>query len=157
RVGFFVAELPTDDVEGVYHWRQVLEDEAHRIAVPRLEDSDLARMRKLNDSINRERESQNRFLDLNREFHFVAFGKTGSEILLHLLNQLWDSAARYQKTMDLARVSRAVLREHHAALIEAFEARDVNLVNALMAEHRALVPQSTGKITTRSTRAAAGA
>ena len=53
RVGFFVAELPTDDVEGVYHWRQVLEDEAHRIAVPRLEDSDLARMRKLNDSIDR--------------------------------------------------------------------------------------------------------
>ena len=59
--------------------------------------------------------------------------------------------------MDLARVSRAVLREHQAALIEAFEARDVNLVNALMAEHRDLVPQSTGKITTRSTRAAAGA
>jgi len=156
RVGFFVAELPTDDVGGVYHWRQVLEDEAHRIAVPRLEDSDLARMRKLNDSINRERESQNRFLDLNREFHFVAFGKAGSEILLRLLNQLWDSVARYQKTMDLARVSRAVLRDH-AALIEAFEARDVNLVNALMAEHRGLVPQSTGKITTRSTRAAAGA
>ena len=49
RVGFFVAELSLDDIEDVYHWRQVLEDEAHRMAVPKLEKADLARMRQLND------------------------------------------------------------------------------------------------------------
>src|ERR1700742_4265844 len=41
RVGFFVAELSTDDIEDIYHWRQVLEDEAHRLAVPKLEEADL--------------------------------------------------------------------------------------------------------------------
>jgi DNA-binding GntR family transcriptional regulator len=147
RVGFFVAELSPDYVEDVYHWRQVLEDEAHRMGVPRLEESDLRRMREINDRINRAADSRsNRFLDLNREFHFVAFERAGSEVLLRFLNYLWDAAARYQNTMDYARVSRAILRKHHDALIEAFEARDVNLVNARMAEHRALTLQSIRKI-----------
>jgi len=159
RVGFFVAELSPDYIEDVYHWRQVLEDEANRIAVPRLEESDLARMRELNDSINRQPESQsgNRFLDLNREFHFAAFEKAGSEILLRFLNHLWDAAARYQNTMDQARVSRAIMRQHHDALIEAFEARDVNLVNARMAEHRAVTLRAIRQIATTSSRAAVGA
>ena len=143
RVGFFVAELSPKLVEDLYHWRQVLEDEAHRIAVPKLEESDLARMREINDSINRESMTgDNRFVDLNREFHFVIFERAGSEILLRFLNHLWDSAARYQTTMDRARVSRSLLRKHHDALIDALEARDVNLVNARMAEHRALTLQS---------------
>jgi DNA-binding GntR family transcriptional regulator len=147
RVGFFVAELSLEYTEDVYHWRQVLEDEAHRVAVPKLTDADIARMRELNDEINAtEHTPSNRFLDLNREFHFVAFERAGSQVLLRFLTHLWDAAARYQQTMDQARPSRAVLRQHHDALIEAFAARDVNLVNARMAEHRALTLQSIRKL-----------
>ena len=158
RVGFFVAELSAENMEDVYHWRQVLEDEAHRIAVPKLQASDVERMRTLNAEINRTAVSEsNRFVDLNRDFHFVPFERAGSEILLRFLNQLWDAAARYQNTMDHARVSRVTLRKHHDALIKAFAARDANLVNALMAEHRALTLQAIRTIAAPSSRAAAGA
>jgi DNA-binding GntR family transcriptional regulator len=147
RVGFFVAELSPGYIEDVYHWRQVLEDEAHRIAVPRLEDSDIARMRAINSEINKGPTSENRFLDLNREFHFVAFERAESPILTRFLNHLWDAGARYMHTMDYARASRATLREHHDNLIAAFEARDVKRVNQLMAEHRALTLDSIRRIT----------
>ena len=147
RVGFFVAELSSKHTEDVYHWRQILEDEAHRIGVPLLTDEDLARMCEINKGINDGADSRfNRFLDLNRAFHFVAFERAGSEILLRFLNYLWDAAARYQNTMDYARPSRAILREHHDALFEAFQARDINLVNARMAEHRALTLQTIRKM-----------
>jgi DNA-binding GntR family transcriptional regulator len=138
RVGYFVAELSPDYIEDVYHWRQIVEDEAHRIAVPRIDKSDLARMRELNDSTARAVESRDsrRFVDLNREFHFVAFERAGSEILLRFLNHLWDASVRYQNTMAYVPVSRSLLRDQHNALIDAFEARDVSLVNAQMAIHR---------------------
>jgi DNA-binding GntR family transcriptional regulator len=156
RVGFFVAELSPEYIEDVYHWRQVLEDEAHRVAVPRLKDADLARMHKINDAINETGDARsNRFLDLNRDFHFVPFECAGSEVLLRFLNHLWDASARYLHTMDHARSSRAILRQHHDALLEAFEARDVNLVNARMAEHRAVTLQAIRKIASSSGRAAA--
>ena len=137
RVGFFVADLSPDYIEDVYHWRQVLEDEACRIAVPRLGESDLALMRKINENARRAGESKDgSYLDLNREFHFVAFERAGSEILLRFLNHLWDAAARYQSTITYVSESTSQFCAEHNALIEAFEARDVSLVNARMAEHR---------------------
>src|SRR5271157_5333219 len=131
-----IAQLSPDFIDQVYHWRQILEDEAHRIAVPRLDRSDLARMRKINDRACRAAESQDsRFVSLNREFHFVAFKRAGSEVLLRFLDHLWDAAALYQNTIAVS-ISRSLLRDEHNALMEAFEVQDVNLVNARMTEHR---------------------
>ena len=146
RVGFFVASLSVDYIEDVYRWRAVLEDEAHRIAVPKLTAADLARMRQIDKKINRAGESRsNRFIDLNREFHFVAFERAESEILLRFLNHLWDASSRYQNMMDVTR-PRTKLREQHSSILEAFEARDVEAINAHMAEHRALTLEAIRKM-----------
>lgn len=158
RVGFFVAELSTDDIEDIYHWRQILEDEATRIAVPKLDEADLGRMRKLNAAMFRAAEQRDgRFLGLNREFHFIPFERAGSDILVRFISQLWDAAARYQNTMAFARVPRSLLRDHHNALMEAFEARDVNLVNARMAEHRGVTLMAIREITSRTEEAGTAA
>lgn len=154
RLGYFVAELAPDEIEDVYHWRRVLEDEAHRIAVPRLEESDLARMRKINNEIVRPAKQQDRFVDLNRDFHFVPFERAGSETLLRFLNHLWNAAARYQNTMAFVKVPPSLLRDQHNALMEAFEARDVYLVNARMAEHRAVTLRAIREIASGPAKAA---
>jgi len=147
RVGFFVAELSLEYIEDVYHWRQVLEDEAHRIAVPLLDDDDLARMRKLNHGTARTVGYSNKYLDLNREFHFIPFERVGSETLLRFLNHLWDASLRYQNAMSNYPLPRnTLLREQHDGLIEAFEARDVDLVNARMAEHRGITMRAIRQI-----------
>jgi DNA-binding GntR family transcriptional regulator len=143
RIGFFVAELSSEYMADVYHWRQVLEDEAHRVAVPRLDTVDIAKMRATNDALNAPgAEEDARSLYLNREFHFLPFQRADSPILLRFLGHLWDAAARYQNTIDRARVSRAVQHEQHEGLLQAFEARDLDLVNERMAEHRSLTLES---------------
>jgi DNA-binding GntR family transcriptional regulator len=147
RVGFFVAELSTGGLEDIYHWRQVLEDEAHRMAVPRLTNADLARMREINtEMLKAARERSDRFLVLNRQFHFVPFERAGSEHLLRFLNHLWDASARYQNVMVYVRVPRSTLQDHHKRLMKAFEARDVGAVNAAMAEHRQFTLDAIRKI-----------
>jgi DNA-binding GntR family transcriptional regulator len=147
RVGFFVAELSTGGIEDIYHWRQVLEDEAHRIGVPRLSDADLARMREINTGMLRAaRERNDSFLVLNREFHFVPFERAGSEHLLRFLNHLWDASARYQNAMAYVRVPKSLLQDHHNSLMKAFEARDVDAVNAAMAKHRDFTLDAIRKI-----------
>ncbi|MBW8825793.1 MAG: GntR family transcriptional regulator [Acidobacteria bacterium] len=138
RVGFFVAELSFEDMEDIYHWRQVLEDEAHRIAVPKLENADLARMRQLNDAIRvavRDRDAAG-FVELNRAFHFVPFERAGSAHLMRFITSLWDTAERYQNTMAFIKLPRNLLQEQHDSLMEAFEARDVGAVNSGMVQHR---------------------
>ncbi len=137
RIGFFVAELSLADLEDVYHWRGVLEDEAHRLAVPLLTDVDLQRMRELNREMGRAvRESGQTFLSLNRKFHFIPFERSGSEHLVRFLTRLWHSASRYQNAMTYVRVPRVLAHDHHRELMKAFEARDVDRVNEWMARHR---------------------
>lgn len=139
RVGFFVAKMSAQDIEDIYHWRQVLEDDAHRLAIPKLTDDDLKRMRKINDAMSKAAKQRNtRFLSLNREFHFIPFERAGSDHLLRFLNHLWDAAARYQNTMAYVRVPRTLQQEHHMGLMQAFEERDTEAVNRWMKEHRAV-------------------
>lgn len=137
RVGFFVAEMSPHDIEDIYYWRKVLEDKAHHVAVPKLTDDDLDRMRKINDAMSKAAKRPNtRFLSLNREFHFIPFERAGSDHLLRFLNHLWDAAARYQNTMAYVKVPRTLQQEHHVGLMQAYEERDVKAVNQWMAKHR---------------------
>jgi DNA-binding GntR family transcriptional regulator len=148
RVGFFVAELSTGDIEDIYHWRQVLEDEAHRLGVPKLEEADLARMREINGDMCaavRERDTA-AFAELSRTFHFVPFERAGSEHLIRFITHLWDAAARYQNTMAYARVPKDTLQEHHDGLMRAFEARDAGAVNGWMAKHRGVTLDTIRKL-----------
>jgi DNA-binding GntR family transcriptional regulator len=143
RVGFFVAELSTDDIEDIYHWRQILEEEAHRIAVPLLTDTDLTQMREINEKMAAAvTEHSNVFSELNRTFQFIPFQRADSEHLLRFITHLWDAAARYQSTTAYARVAKSMLQHHHDSLMNAFEARDVVAVNTMMATHRGVTLES---------------
>jgi DNA-binding GntR family transcriptional regulator len=138
RVGFFVAELSLDHIEDVYRWRRILEDEAHRIAVPNLDASDIARMRKINAMSARTAPYGERYIELRREFHFIPFQRVGSEILLDFLNRMWDASSRYMflKSSLASPANVRLVREQQQRLMEAFESQDPELVNARMADHR---------------------
>ena len=147
RVGFFVAELSSEDIGDIYNLRELLEDEAHRLAMPRLRDEDLDRMRELHkEMLSAVKERTTRFVSLNREFHFIPFERAGSRHLLRFLAQLWDAAARYQNAMAFVKVPRSLLQEQHNAILEAFEARDPDAVNALMREHRGVTRKQIDKM-----------
>jgi DNA-binding GntR family transcriptional regulator len=139
RVGFFVAELSLEDIEDIYHWRELLEDEAHRLAMPRLTDDDLETMRDVNDRmLAAAREHTTQFLGLNRQFHFIPFERAGSRHLLRFLTHLWDAAARYEHAIAFVELPKSLLQEHHSGLLAAFAARDLQAANDMMRQHRAV-------------------
>lgn len=147
RVGFFVAELSSEDIEDIYHWRQILEDEAHRLAIPRLTDDDIEKMRSVNkDMLKAVRERTTRFIGFNRQFHFIPFERAGSPHLLRFLTHLWDAAARYQNAMAFVKVPKTLLQDHHNGLLAAFEARDLEAVNEWMKAHRAVTRDQIHKM-----------
>jgi DNA-binding GntR family transcriptional regulator len=135
RMGFFARQLTSGAIADIYHWRAVLENEAYMMAVPKITAGDLAQMRRLAKSTGRKVKPDDRleFVRVNREFHFVAFRRAGSERLLRFLDYLWDVAEPYMN-VELVDSSRSY--EDHLAAIALFEARDTQGVIDLMSEHR---------------------
>jgi DNA-binding GntR family transcriptional regulator len=138
RLGYFVADLSYDVIADTYRMRALLEGEAHRLVIDRLPAPRLERMRELNEqmAVAIRRGDTSGFVALNRAFHFEPFAELGTDWPLRFLNHLWDVAARYQAAMATVRVSKHLLTEQHAAILEAFEHRDLAALEAAMATHR---------------------
>jgi DNA-binding GntR family transcriptional regulator len=155
RVGYFVSELSTEYVEDLYHWRQVLEDEAHRIAIPRLLDADIDRLRKAYKAWGKAFDSRSRdpveVIHTNRAFHFIAFERAGSLVLLRFLEQLWDAAAPYQSMLSRLNLRPTASRAEHEQLLQAFQARDTTRVNELMATHRGATLEALRTLASQNT------
>lgn len=138
--GYFARELSAEDLQDIYHWREVLEPEAYRLAVPNLKDEDVAELRNLIKQMSELTDPEHRFdyLELNREFHFAIFRRAGSERLLRFLKYLWDSVEPYGSRG--ARVLGSSEKSHaeHVDMMPIIERRDVDAVIAVMDEHRQL-------------------
>ena len=144
RVGFFVRVLSSDDLADIYHWREILEREAFIMAIPRLTGDDIeemsrlcGQMRKLT-ALGQRRE----YLNLNRQFHFIAFRRAGSDRLLHFLAYLWDVAAPYTFT-GLVDIDEA--RHDHERMMDLFEARDLDGIIEVMTRHRGLAVEAVAR------------
>lgn len=137
RVGFFVRVLSPDDLADIYHWREVLEREAFMMAVPLLTGDDIEEMRGLCGQMRGlvTPGQWSEFLDLNRQFHFVAFRRAGSDQLLRFLSYLWDSAESYSLS-GLGNLEKA--QQDHEQMLDLFEARDVDGIIEAMMRHRVL-------------------
>ena len=137
RVGFFVREFSSEDLADIYHWRQILEAEAFRMATGELTADDIAEMRSLCDQMRELTvpELRHEFLTLNRQFHFVAFRRAGSARLIRFLDYLWDVAAPYTYT---GQVDNEASQRDHERMMVLFEARDVEGVIETMAHHRGM-------------------
>ena len=137
RVGFFVRVLSSDDLADIYHWREILEREAFIMAIPKLTDDDLEEMSRLCGQMRKLTGPGQRreYLNLNRQFHFIAFRRAGSDRLLRFLAYLWDVAAPYTFT-GLVDIDEA--RHDHERMMDLFEARDLDGIIEMMTRHRGL-------------------
>jgi len=139
RQAYFVAELSYEVIADTYRMRRLLEDEAHRLVMDHVGPERLQRMRALNDEMVvalRSGDATN-FVRLNRAFHLLPFAMLGSHWPVHFLKHLWDVAARSQGAMATVRVSRHLLVDQHADIIDAFAPpRDLAALDAAMVGHR---------------------
>ncbi|MCI0143025.1 GntR family transcriptional regulator [Arthrobacter bambusae] len=133
--GYFTTNLTQGDLEDIYHWRRILEREAYLMAVPKLTEDDISKMRALLDEMGKKTapEDRLRYLELNRQFHFVAFERTGSTRLLHFLNYLWDAREPYAA---VGLVDSTTGYKDHFRLMPHFEQRNAQGVIEAMEGHR---------------------
>lgn len=136
--GFFVAELSLEDVEDIYRWRKVLEDEALRKGIPNLSDDNIDFMEDLWKMMNKASRAHDHgtFAEANREFHFVPFHQARSPRLVRFLNQLWDSNSRYHSVLLQAGEKIRLLQAQHRDLLAACRARAVEEAIEIMESHR---------------------
>lgn len=133
--GFYTRELKQSELEDIYQWRRLLETEAYKLALPLITQDDIEEMRRITEETESLKEDAQRiqFTELNRQFHFVAFERAGSPVLLKLLKQLWDDASPYV-VLDMIGSSRA--HHDHLEQIKLFEAKDLQGLLASMDAHR---------------------
>jgi DNA-binding GntR family transcriptional regulator len=133
--GYFARELSLDDLDDIYSLRELLEKEAYRRGVPRLTDDDIAELTRLVDEMAKTvaPEHRDRYLELNRQFHFIPFHRSGSERLVQFLSNLWDAAEPYT---SVGKVDSTKGNEEHAAMLIALSSRDARAVVKAMGHHR---------------------
>ena len=138
RRGYVVAELSAEDLTEVYRLRELLEAEAIRVAVPRLDDATLEEI----EAVAHEVDGAGRRGDLagmtayNRDFHFLLFDAAGMPRLSRTLRQLWDATDVYRSVYFAAGANRTRVKHDHAAIVDALRARDVRAAIATQKRHR---------------------
>jgi len=92
RGGYRVATWGPEDVEEVYALRLLLEPEALRLAGPRLSEEELNELEALQSQME-EAASEgdlDRYVDLNRSFHFFLYEAAGRRRLFQFIQTLWS-------------------------------------------------------------------
>jgi DNA-binding GntR family transcriptional regulator len=95
--GVFVAKVSAEELVDLYTLRELLEEQAARIAVSELTDDDLTSLERVAGEMAAAARSKefDRFLVLNRELHFTLYRATKRRHMLQMIEQLWDLSARY--------------------------------------------------------------
>ncbi|HLM31974.1 MAG TPA: GntR family transcriptional regulator [Solirubrobacterales bacterium] len=137
RRGAIITELTRDEFIDAYQVREALETLAIRLAVPRLEQSDLARLRELHDRMveHARRDEVKEFFDANAAFHRLLVTASGNGKLDEMYGLLLDQTGRYLARSLVLRGSLDRSISEHSAILEAVEAGDAERAAHLLADH----------------------
>lgn len=138
RRGYFVAELSLADLEEVYRIRDLLETEAVRVAVPRLDPADLAALEAHASECARAGAAADldAMTEANRRLHFGLIEASGMPRLARLARILWDATDVYRTLYYSEGLNRARVDDEHAAIVRAARAGDAERCAELLRAHR---------------------
>lgn len=136
--GYKVARLSMDDLLEVYRIRELLEAEAARLAVKRADGVVVDEMRQAAKEINTASDAGDllTMTEANRRFHFIMVTAANMPRLERLIKSLWDATDTYRFVYYGTPENRAVVREEHERMIEAFAERDAEQLIAILDLHR---------------------
>lgn len=132
-----VALIDLRDLEDVYSMRILIEVDATRRAVSRLDEAGFARIEAALAEYRSASEAE--YVEAAREahqaFHFAIYEASGSAWTMRCIQPLWNNSERYQR---IARAFRGTPRERvqeHAAILEACRRRDADEAARLLTAH----------------------
>lgn len=134
--GYLVSEFDHKDLEEIYLIRELLEAEAVRQAIPRLEEAELERMVVELDIMSTAGEDVLTLMAAKRRFHFTLFEAADMPHVIRILRVLWDSSDSYRSLLFMNQENRDAVHEKHVRLMELIVHRDIAGTIAELNEHR---------------------
>lgn len=133
----FVADWSADDVAEMFALRAILEGHAAARAATRIGREAIAEMEALNADVQRsiDRDDTDLFLAANRGFHNLVLEAAQSPRLAQMLGALVEQPVVRRTAQHYGRDEFARSHAEHAALVEAFHARDAQWAKSTMVGH----------------------
>jgi DNA-binding GntR family transcriptional regulator len=135
----FVADWSLDDIEDAFVLRGMLEGLAAKRAATRLNGEQFARLRWLNAAIERaisaDKPDINGFLEHNRDFHGIILDAAASMRLTSMLTRLIEQPVVWRTAQNYDRVNLQRSHHEHQELLAAFERKDGEWAESIMAGH----------------------
>lgn len=131
--GVQVAEADLDDVKGTYMLRRVIEPYAMQRAAMRLNPTELLRAERLIDAMEAADPETYEITELNREFHFLFYDRSGPPSFVAEITRLWDDFPWDLLRVARERVPRSIAE--HREMLAAVQARDLDAIAATTANH----------------------
>jgi len=139
--GVRVVALPLEEIKEIYELRALLEGHAIELAVGRISDEELEKMRSLLPitAAGEDEISIKAAQEANREFHWIPIRASGSRVLVKILEELWELMFTYRLLYEEApeiRFQRSVDdMAQHTLLLEALASRDGEKAKQLNTQH----------------------
>jgi DNA-binding GntR family transcriptional regulator len=137
RVGFFVKEFTSRDLEELYEVRELLESRAVKNAVENLSGEDLDLIDQLLEiSVTAVQASDvQKFLEGEIQFHNYLTQHSQNTYLISVLESLRDLSYRWRTLSLRSHESLVRSMEEHLVIARAVRNKDAELASQLMAEH----------------------
>ncbi|OGO26637.1 MAG: hypothetical protein A2W33_06875 [Chloroflexi bacterium RBG_16_52_11] len=97
--GAFVAELSITELKEIYLVREVLEETAAQLAVPKFTAQKLDDLAALIERMESATDGNDyaQLFNLNRTYHFTIYEASDNSLLIQMISRLWDRSRRYRQ------------------------------------------------------------
>jgi len=135
--GAFVQSMSPDTLMEVYAMRELLEEDAARLAAPHLSDDDLAELQRLVDAMADATLSEDygALFEFNREFHFTIYRAARRPNLLQIIEQLWNHGDHYRRSYTQVPERARQALEEHRVILAACRRRDPDALGLMIRHH----------------------
>jgi DNA-binding GntR family transcriptional regulator len=134
--GAWVSQMSLRDLDLSYEIRERIEPLLLTDSLARLTADDLARMHAVQDQIEANDDVE-RFLVLDREFHWLSYSRHQAPQLAAIIERLWDTTQHYRRAfVHLARSQGSwIIVAEHRLLLEALSRRDPVTASTVLGMH----------------------
>jgi DNA-binding GntR family transcriptional regulator len=129
-----VAPLSFESLEQTYAVRIALDTMAVELAATKATDEQVKEMKRCADLPRRKDDPLAR-LQKNRAFHRAIYASCGNDILIGILDSLWDLSDRYRIVVLRNAPAAEAARSEHDAILDAVVHRERRKAGQLMREH----------------------
>jgi len=135
--GYKIKELSLREIQEIYGIRRALESYAASLATQRVKLKDIEKLEEILDQSRKAADENDyaAFIHLNTEFHRYLYFLSDSEMLIKILQNVWDYFYRYRRLiLNEKHHLEAAIRDHEA-MIEKMKIKDSKAVEKLVKDH----------------------